>query len=84
MPLGDPDETLLRLEIPDRKQVRGLAFSHDGRKLAAISSDQLVFVWDLALISEGLSNLNLKGNLRFSDPAPAYEPKTASASVAGF
>jgi WD40 repeat protein len=69
--LDDPDHILLRLENPDRKQVRGLAFNNDGSKLAVISSDQLVFVWDLALISQGLSNLNLKGNLAFAQPASA-------------
>jgi WD40 repeat protein len=82
--LDDRDQTLLRLENPDRKQVRGLAFSYDGRKLAVISSDQLVFVWDLALISQGLSNLKLKGNLCFSQPPPAYEPNPTSASITRF
>jgi WD40 repeat protein len=82
--LDDPYQTLLRLENPDRKQVRELAFSHDGRKLAVISSDQLVFVWDLALISQGLSGLNLKANLCFSQPPPVYEPKPNSATITHF
>src|SRR5262249_14191065 len=59
--LDESEQTIVRLENPDRKQVHRLAFSHDGRKLAAISLDQLVFVWDLGLISQGLSSLNLKG-----------------------
>jgi WD40 repeat protein len=82
--LDDPGQTLLRLENPDRKQVRGLAFSHDGSKLAVISSDQLVFIWDLALISRGLAGLNLRGNLCLSQPPPAYEPNPNFGTVTRF
>ncbi len=41
--------------------MRGLAFSADGKKLAAISSDQLVLLWDLGLIRRELAELNLRG-----------------------
>jgi WD40 repeat protein len=67
--LDDPHQRLLRLENPDRKQVRGVAFNHNGSKLAVISSDQLVFVWDLSLISRALSRLNLEGNSCFTQSA---------------
>jgi hypothetical protein len=54
---------LLRLENPDGKRVRGLAFSRTGDKLAAISTDQLVLLWDIALLSRDLAKLNLGGRL---------------------
>jgi WD40 repeat protein len=58
--------SLLRLENPDRKRVTGLALSPDGKRLAAISSEQLVLLWDLGLISGELSRLNLEGKSPFN------------------
>jgi WD40 repeat protein len=59
-------ESLARLESPDRRLLRALAFSPDSRRLAAASLEQLVMMWDLSLLTQELSKLNLQGKL------PAY------------
>ena len=63
-------ERLARLENPDRRRLLSLTFSPDARRLAAASTEQLVLMWDLALISRELSELNLRGKL------PAFPEKS--------
>jgi WD40 repeat protein len=48
---------------PDRRRLRAFAFSPDSTTLAAVVSEQLVLLWDLALISRDLSELGLAGDL---------------------
>ncbi|HEY2951702.1 MAG TPA: AAA-like domain-containing protein [Verrucomicrobiae bacterium] len=59
-------ESVATLESPDRRPLLALAFSRDGRRLAAAGREQLVLVWDLALVADELSALKLRGQL----PAP--------------
>jgi WD40 repeat protein len=53
---------LATLESPDRKPLLALAFSADGRQLAALAKDQGIQLWNLALVREGLAELNLQGD----------------------
>ena len=73
----DQSQALVRLASPDRSRLRALSFSPDGRRLAAASTgtEQLVMVWDLSLITQELSKLNLQGMLpvypeSLENPAP--------------
>jgi len=56
-------ERLARLENPDRRRLLALTFSPDGRSLAAAGTEQLVLLWDIALMSRELAELNLRGKL---------------------
>jgi WD40 repeat protein len=53
---------LATLESPDRKPLLALTFSADGRQLAALAKDQGIQLWNLALVREGLAELNLHGD----------------------
>jgi len=53
---------LATLEGPDPKPLIALAFSADGRRLAAAARDQTIQLWNLGLILERLADLNLQGN----------------------
>ena len=55
--------TLATLESPDSTWTPSLAFSPDGRYLAAAQSDQRVNVWDLASISHRLDAMHLATGL---------------------
>jgi WD40 repeat protein len=71
MPAGNAIATL---EIPDRRPVVNLAFSRDGRRLAAAAREGLVVLWDLAVLADELSELGLRGDL----PALPHErPETS-------
>jgi WD40 repeat protein len=50
------------LESPDRFPLEILAFSPDGRHLAAATDSQIVLLWDLAALGEGLASLGLRGD----------------------
>jgi WD40 repeat protein len=55
---GKP-ELIATLESPDRLPLEMLAFSPDGRKLAAATDGQIVQLWNLALLRVGLAALDL-------------------------
>jgi WD40 repeat protein len=55
-------ELIATLECPDRLPLEMLAFSPDGRKLAAATDGQIVQLWNLALLRDGLAALNLHRN----------------------
>jgi WD40 repeat protein len=55
---GEP-ELIATLESPDRLPLEILAFSPDGRKLAAATDGQIIQLWNLALLREGLAALDL-------------------------
>ncbi len=73
-------ESLARLESPDRRSVRALAFSPDGRRLAVASSEQLVLIWDLSLLTRELSKLNLQGKLPIY-PEPLKDPDAVQLEI---
>jgi WD40 repeat protein len=55
-------ELLATLENADHLPLESLAFSPDGRRLAAATDRQIVQFWNLALLRERLSALNLQHN----------------------
>ena len=56
---GEP-KLIGTLESPDRFPLEMLAFSPDGRRLAAATDRQIVQLWNLALLKQGLAELNLE------------------------
>jgi len=52
-------ETIATLESPDRSPLEILAFSADGGRLAAATMNQLIQLWNLALLHDGLAELKL-------------------------
>ena len=52
-------ETIATLESPDRGPLEILAFSADGGRLAAATMNQLIQLWNLALLHDGLAELKL-------------------------
>ena len=50
---------IANFEAPDRRPLEMLAFSPDGRRLAATTKDQTIQLWNLALLRDGLAELNL-------------------------
>lgn len=56
------------LESPDRLPLALLTFRPDGRQLAAATDGQLIQLWNLAQLREGLAALELHGNW------PEYSP----------
>jgi WD40 repeat protein len=56
-------ESLGRLDGPDRCPLVALAFSRDGRILAAAGRENLAMLWDLGDLAEELSALKLGGRL---------------------
>ena len=73
-----PDRELLaRLDNPDRRRLLALAFSSDGGRLAAAGMEQLVMIWDIALISRELAELNLRGKLPVF-PETSLDPPSAA------
>ncbi len=60
---GDHDLKLIAtLESPDRLALESLAFSPNGKRLAAATDRQIVQFWNLALLRERLGALNLQHN----------------------
>lgn len=60
---GRGEPTLIAtLESPDRFPLEILAFSPDGRHLAAATDGQIVLLWNLAALGEGLASLGLRGD----------------------
>jgi hypothetical protein len=58
---GEP-ALIATLESPDRLPLEILAFSPDGRHLAAATDSQIVLLWNLAALGEGLASLGLRGD----------------------
>lgn len=58
---GEP-KLLATLESPDRTPLQLLAFSPDGRHLAAATRNQIVQLWNLSSLRDGLADLKLAGN----------------------
>jgi WD40 repeat protein len=54
-------ETIATLESPDRSPLEILAFSADGSRLAAATMNQLIQLWNLALLHDSLAELRLEG-----------------------
>jgi WD40 repeat protein len=54
-----PPKVIASLESPDRSPLEMLAFSPDGRCLAAATANLTVQIWNLALLREGLAELEL-------------------------
>ena len=50
---------IANLEGPDHSPLEMLAFSPDGRRLAAAAKDQTIQLWNLELLREGLAELKL-------------------------
>ena len=71
MPDGKP---LVTLENPDRRAVRSLALSPFGRRLAAATVDDVVLVWDLALIQQELEQRKLSGSWNASASTSLASP----------
>jgi WD40 repeat protein len=63
MPQNDSTrpETIATLESPDRSPLDILAFSADGGRLAAATMNQLIQLWNLALLHDSLAELKLEG-----------------------
>lgn len=61
MPQNDSTqpETIATLESPDRSPLEILAFSADGGRLATATMNQLIQLWNLALLHDGLAELKL-------------------------
>jgi WD40 repeat protein len=55
-----PPMLLASLEGSDRSPLEMLAFSPDGRMLAAVTQSQVVQLWNLALLRDGLAALDLQ------------------------
>jgi len=51
--------SIATLESPDRSPLEMLAFSPDGRRLAAATRDDVIQLWNLALLRDGLAELQL-------------------------
>ncbi len=56
-------DVLAKLDAPEQSHIYCLAFSPDGRFLAASQSDQRVDLWDLSSIRQRLEALGLAGGL---------------------
>ncbi len=56
-------KVLANLDAPEQSQTHFLAFSPDGRHLAASQSDQRVDLWDLSVIRQRLESLGLADGL---------------------
>ncbi|HXF09957.1 MAG TPA: WD40 repeat domain-containing protein, partial [Desulfuromonadaceae bacterium] len=52
-------KTVATLESPDRSPLELLAFSPDGRALAAATADRTIQLWNLARLRNGLAELDL-------------------------
>jgi WD40 repeat protein len=52
-------QTIATLESPDRSPLELLAFSPDGRALAAATADQTIQLWNLARLRNGLAKQDL-------------------------
>jgi hypothetical protein len=59
--VGEP-KLLATLESPDRIPLQLLAFSPDGRHLAAATRNQIVQLWNLSSLRDGLIDLKLAGD----------------------
>ena len=55
-------ELIATLESPDRLPLESLAFSPNGKRLAAATDRQIVQFWNLALLRERVGSLNLQHN----------------------
>jgi WD40 repeat protein len=64
---ASPTELIATLESPDRQPLEMLAFSPDGRRLAAGTAKLTVQFWNLALVRQQLADLKLENTW------PAYE-----------
>jgi len=73
LPASESNETkmIATLESPDRLPLELLVFSADGRQLAAGTDRQIVQLWNLAALREGLAQLDLQQ----SWPQYATSPK---------
>ena len=56
---GISPKLIASLESPDRSPLEMLAFSPDGRRLAAATMKLTIQLWNLALLRESLAELNL-------------------------
>ena len=56
----DEAALIATLESPDRLPLEILAFSPDSRHLAAATDGQIVLLWNLAALGEGLASLDLR------------------------
>jgi len=56
-------QRLAMLEAPDQKRLSWFCFSRDGRYLVAATENQLIHVWDLALIRRQLAGMGLDWKL---------------------
>jgi WD40 repeat protein len=59
---GQKLELIATLESPDRLPLESLAFSPNGKRLAAATDRQIVQFWNLAHLRERLVALNLQHN----------------------
>ncbi len=55
-------DVIATLEAPDRDPLEMLAFSPDGRRLAAATRDHTIQLWNLKLLRDGLAELDLQKN----------------------
>ena len=61
--MSRPAKILAKLDAPEQSLIYYLAFSPDGRYLAASQSDQRVDLWDLSSIRQRLEELGLADGL---------------------